>query len=147
MSNAYSLAIKLSVVNLASQGLRLITGDLMAAHGAAAKLGDKLKALKLIGIGYGLERAGSATLGFLEKSIDASKEYTRQLSLMNAAGMSQRDIALSTAAAWKTSKDVLTTTAADNLKAIRELRSVFGNQRMDEAYSILPTVQRTRGVM
>jgi len=147
MSYAYSVAIKLSVANLATQGLRLLAGDLLAAHGAAGKLEGKLKALKLVGIGYGLQRIGSSTIGFIEKAVDASKEYTRQLSLMNAAGMSQQEIALSTAAAWKTSRDVLTTTAADNLKAIRELRSVFGLKRMDEAYAILPTVQRTRGVM
>lgn len=147
MSYAYSVAIKLTLANLASQGLKLLTGDLLAATGAAGKLEGKLKALKLVAVGYGLEKIGSSTLGFLEKSINASKEYTHQLSLMNAAGMSQREIALSTAAAWKTSRDVLTTTAADNLKAIRELRSVFGVSRMDEAYSILPTVQRTRGIL
>jgi hypothetical protein len=147
MSFDYSVAIKLSIANLASQGLKLFERDLLGANIAATKLQDKIKGLKLAAVGFGLEKVGSGIFGFLEKSIDASKEYTRQLSLMNAAGMSQRDIALSTAAAWQTSRDVLTTTAADNLKAIRELRSVFGVARMDEAYAILPTVQRTKGIL
>ena len=146
MSYAYSVAIKLSLANLASAGLKLFERDLLGANLAATKLEDKLKALKMIAVGYGLEKAGSTIFGFLEKSIDASKEYTSQLSLMNAAGMSQRDIALSTAAAWQTSRDVLTSTAADNLKAIRELRSVFGVDHMDEAYKILPTVQRISAI-
>ncbi len=146
MSYAYSVAIKLSVANLATQGLRLLTGDLLAAHGAASKLEEKLKALKMIAVGYGLEKIGAGTIGFLEKSIKASKEYTSQLSLMNAAGMSQQEIALATASAWKTSRDVLTTTAADNLKAIRELRSVFGVDHMSEAYGILPAVQRASAI-
>jgi hypothetical protein len=147
MAFDYSVAIKLSIANLASQGLKMFERDLLGANIAATKLQDKIKGLKLAAVGYGLEKVGSGIFGFLEKSIDASKEYTRQLSLMNAAGMTQRDIALSTAAAWQTSRDVLTTTAADNLKAIRELRSVFGNKNMGEAYEILPTVQRTRAVM
>ncbi|MEX3628335.1 MAG: hypothetical protein VB138_01515 [Burkholderia sp.] len=147
MSFAYSVAIKLSVANLASQGIRLLATDLLAAHGAAAKLEDKLKALKLVAVGYGLEKIGSGMLGFLEKSVDASKEYTRQLSLMNAAGMTQREIAEAAAAAWKTSKEVITSSVSENLTAIRELRSVFGKDHMHEAYGILPTVQRTKAIL
>lgn len=148
MSNfAYSVAIKLSVANLASQGIKLIASDLLAAHGAATKLQDKLSALKMAAVGYGLNSVGGSILGFMEKSIDASKEYTRQMSLMNAAGMTQKDIAEATAAAWKTSKDVITSSAAENLQAIRELRSVFGKDHMHEAYGILPTVQRTKAIL
>lgn len=147
MSFAYSVAIKLSVANLASQGIKLVASDLLAAHGAAVKLEDKLKALKMAAVGYGMQKVGGGILGFLEKSVDASKEYTRQLSLMNAAGMTQKDIAEATAAAWKTSRDVITSSAAENLSAIRELRSVFGTNHMHEAYAILPTVQRTKAVM
>lgn len=144
---AYSVAIKLSLANMASQGLRLIAGELMGAHGAATKLESKLKALKLAAIGYGTASAGGKMLGFLEKSLDASKEYTRQLSLMNAAGMTQVEIAQATAAAWQTSRDVITSSAAENLSALRELRSVFGDKNMHEAYAILPTVQRTKAIL
>lgn len=147
MSYAYTVAIKLTVANLASQGIRLLAGDLLAAHGAATNLEGKLKSLKLIAVGYGLEKIGSGMLGFLEKSVDASKEYTRQLSLMNASGMQQKEIAESITAAWKTSREVVTSTAADNLKAIRELRSIFGDSHIDEAYAILPVVQRTKAAL
>jgi hypothetical protein len=147
MSFDYSVAIKLSIANLASQGLKLFERDLLGANIAATKLQDKIKGLKLAAVGFGLEKAGSGIFGFLEKSIDASKEYTRQLSLMNAAGMTQRDIAIATTAAWQTSRDVLTTTAADNLKAARELRSVLGPDSMGEVSAILPTVQRMKGIL
>ena len=147
MSFAYSVAIKLSVANLASQGIKLIAADLLAAHGHATNLQQKLSALKLTAVGFGTEKMGSGILGFLQKSVDVSKEYTRQLSLMNAAGMTQKDIAEATAAAWNTSKNVITSSAAENLSAIRELRSVFGNDHMHEAYAILPTVQRTKAIM
>ncbi|HIQ17208.1 MAG TPA: hypothetical protein EYH41_04300 [Novosphingobium capsulatum] len=147
MSFAYSVAIKLSVANLASQGVRILANDLLKAHGAATNLQGKLSALKMVAVGYGLDRAGQGILGFMGKSIDASKEYTRQLSLMSAAGMGQKDIAEATAQAWKTSQSVITSSAAENLKAIRELRSVFGLHHMGEAYAILPTVQRTKAVL
>lgn len=146
-SFAYSVAIKLSVANLASQGVRILANDLLKAHGAATNLQTKLSALKMVAVGYGVDRAGQGILGFMGKAIDASKEYTRQISLMNAAGMSQKDIAEATASAWKTSQSVITSSAAENLKAIRELRSVFGLHHMAEAYSILPTVQRTKAVL
>jgi hypothetical protein len=115
-SFAYSVAIKLSVANLASQGVRILANDLLKAHGAATNLQGKLSALKMVAVGYGLDRAGQGILGFMGKSIDASKEYTRQLSLMSAAGMGQKDIAEATAQAWKTSQSVITSSAAENPK-------------------------------
>ena len=144
---AYSVAIKLSVANLASQGVKLLANDLLAAHGVAAKLEDKLKALKTVALGYGLSKAGGGILHFLEKSLDVSKEYTRQLSLMNAAGMTHKDITEATASAWKTSRTVLTSGVAENMASLRELRSVFGKDHMHEAYGILPTVQRTKAIL
>ena len=147
MFEAYSVAVKLSVNNLASQGLRAITADFMKAHGGAVQLQQKLEALKLIGNGWAIESAGKNILGFLDKSVKVSEQYVNQLSLMNAAGMTQKDIAEATTAAWTTSHQVMTSSAAENLKAIRELRSVLGANNMGEAYGILPTVQRTKAVL
>src|SRR5487761_899879 len=144
---AYSVAIKLSVANLASQGIRVIAKDMLAAHGAAVNLQSKLSALKLAAVGYGLERAGVGIFHGLEKTVIAAKEYTSQLSLMNAAGMSHAEIANSIASAWSTSSKVLTSTAAGNLRQLRELRSLFGDQHMSEAYAVLPTVSRTQAMM
>ena len=148
MAFAYSVAIRLTVANLASQGVRLLAKDLLAAHGNAVNLGDKLKALKLAAVGYGMEKTGEGMLGMLGKAVDASKEYTHQIALMNAAGMTQKEIAGSVAAAWNTSRSVITSSATENLAAIRELRSVFGRgEGMQHAYAVLPTVQRASAVM
>jgi hypothetical protein len=149
MSNfAYTVAIRLTLANLASQGVKLLAKDLLAAHGAATNLQTKLSALKMIGIGFGMEKAGQGILGFMGKAIDASKDYTHQLALMNAAGFTQRELAQSTAAAWATSSKVITTTAADNLVAIRELRSAFGKgEGMEHAYAVLPQVQRVSAIL
>lgn len=147
MPYAYSVAIKLSVANLASQGIRLIAKDMLAAHGAAVNLQTKLSALKLAAVGFGLQRAGLGIFHGLEKTVDASKEYTAQIALMNAAGLSHLEIAQSVGAAWVTSHEVLTSTAASNLRQLRELRSLFGDQHMAEAYAVLPTVSRTQAIM
>ncbi|MDR3449312.1 MAG: hypothetical protein P4M15_06140 [Alphaproteobacteria bacterium] len=149
MSNfAYSVAIKLSLANLASKGVRLLAKDFMAAHGAAAKLEDKLKALKLIGVGYGMEKAGQGILGFMGKAVDSSKEYVHQMSLMNIAGWTQKEIAGSVAAAWKTTGSVITTTAAQNLETLQELRTAFGKgEGMQHAYAVLPQVQRVSSIL
>lgn len=147
-SFAYSVAIRLQVANLASQGVRLLAADLLKAHGAATNLQSKLSALKMIAVGYGLDRAGEGILGFMNKAVDASKEYTHQLALMNAAGFTQKEVAESTAAAWKTAGGVITTTAAQNLEVLRELRSAFGKgEGMAHAYAVLPQVQRVSSIL
>ena len=145
---AYTVAIRLTVANLASQGIRMLGKDLLAAHGQAVKLEDKLKALKLIAVGYGMEKVGQGMLGFMGKAIDASKDYTHQLALMNAAGFTHKELAGSIASAWKTSGEVLTSTAAGNLETIRELRSAFGKgEGMEHAYAVLSQVQRASAIM
>lgn len=145
---AYSVAVKLSLTNMVSSGLAMIAKDLTGLEKNVVNLQDKFKALKMIGVGWGMSKAGSGMLGFLEHSVDASKEYTRQLSLMNAAGMDHLEIAQATAAAWKTSKNVITSTAAGNLATITELRSAFGRgEGMQHAYAMLPTVQRVESIV
>lgn len=144
---AYSVAIKLSLTNMVSSGLGMIAKDLTGLEKNVVSLQDKFKALKMIGVGWGLSHIGSSMFGFMGKTVEASKEYTRQLSLMSAAGMSQLEIAKATSSAWQTSKDVITSSASANLTAIRELRSVFGKDHMSEAYAVLPQVQRTKSIM
>ncbi|PXX42211.1 hypothetical protein [Aquitalea magnusonii] len=144
---AYSVAIKLSLTNMVSSGLQLIAKDLTGLEKNVVNLQDKFTALKMIGVGWGMKHIGDGMLGFLGKTVETSKEYTRQLSLMNAAGMSHLEIAKATSSAWATSKEVITSSASQNMTAIRELRSVFGKDHMDEAYAVLPQVQRTKAIM
>ena len=148
MFEAYKIGITIGLTNKVSQGLSAIRKDLLATHGVTVDLTKKLEALKMIGIGGLGMGAGLGILGFMHKTLDASKEYTRQISLMNASGMTQVEVAQSVAAAWKTSRDVVTSSAQENLAAIRELRSVFGKgEGMQEAYAVLPIVQRTKAIM
>lgn len=147
MANAdYKVAVELSLINNVSRGLKLIGGEMLGLNKTAASLQDKFKGLGLALAGFGMDRAGQGLLGFMGKAIDASKEYTRQISLMNAAGMSQTEVARSVGAAWKASHEIMTSSAADNLQTLRELRTVFYG-RMEEAYGVLPQVQRATAIM
>jgi len=120
---------------------------MLKLYGVTTNLQQKMAAMKLAAVGYGLDRMGLGIFRGLEKTVTAAQEYTHQLSLMNAAGMSQAEIANSIGAAWSTTHKVITSTAAENLKQLRELRSLFGDQHMSEAYAVLPTVMRTQAVI
>lgn len=84
----------------------------------------------------------------LSTTADAS-EYRHQLELMKVAGMSAKDVAEATTAAWKTSKQVTTSTASENLKMIGELRSILPdvNLGISEAVEFLPQVARLSATM
>jgi hypothetical protein len=144
---AYSVAIKLSLTNQVSSGLALLAKDLTGLEKKVVNLQDKFAALKMIGVGWGMSKIGSGMLGFLEKSVDVSKEYTHQVSQMNILGMKQADIANVISASWKTSRDVITTSAADNIEAYRELRAVFGSGHEHEAIAIMPIAQRASAIL
>jgi hypothetical protein len=145
---AYTVGIRISLINGVSTGLSLIGRQFRTTHTDVKALEKRLLSVRtLLYTGAGLAAAGGGILWGISKLAKAGSEYTRQLSLMNAAGMNQLEIANATASAWKTSRDVVTSNATQNLQAIRELRSVFGLHHMAEAYSILPTVQRTKAVL
>jgi hypothetical protein len=149
MSTAdYKVAVQISLINNISKGLKLIGGEMLGLSKTTASLEGKLKALGLAATGLGLSRMGEGMLSFMGKAIDASKEYTHQIALMNAAGFTHKELAGSIAAAWKTTGSVITSTAAQNIEAIRELRSAFGKgEGMEHAYGVLPQVQRANAIL
>lgn len=88
--------------------------------------------------GYMLERGGRALFG-------AGAGYDNQLALMRAAGMTGAEMTGSQRAASRTSNTVRTTTETENLKTIRELRMVFGDQK--SAVNNLEAVQKSAAVL
>lgn len=144
---AYSVAVKLSLTNMVSSGLGIIAKDLLGLEKNVGRVEEKLKALKMIGVGWGLSHAGSGMISFLGKTVEASKEYTHQVAQMNILGMKQTEIADVISTAWKTSRDVITSSAADNIEAYRELRAVFGAGHEHEALMVLPIAQRASAII
>ena len=81
--------------------------------------------------------------------VKSAKEYADQLAQLNILGMTHRQVAESIAAAWKTTGTVLTTTATQNIAAIRELRQVFGGNEegFRNVIGNLDTVQKMQAVL
>ncbi|MFL9904218.1 hypothetical protein PQR71_39875 [Paraburkholderia fungorum] len=96
-----------------------------------------------------IRNAGMAVGGVLAEATKDAGEYTHQLELMRVAGMSAKDVAEATTVAWRTSREITTTTAASNLQMIGELRSVLPdvNMGISEAARFLPQVAQLSAVM
>lgn len=147
MLEAYSVAVRISLVNNVTSGLLGISSAFARVHGDAAKLRSELNAIKLTMLtGGAMAGAGFLGLGMISKTLPDAKEYARQIALMNAAGMKQAEIQRAIAASWSLSTrsvkagGVPTATATSNLEAVRELRTVFGTT--EEALRFLPSAQR-----
>ena len=146
MFEAYKVGVTLALTSQVSNILGLIARDFIKTDKEAKKLQLELKKIKLLGMsGALLGGAGFMGLLAIKGAIKPASEYVHQLELARAAGMSQLEIAQATAAAWATTGKVMTTTATDNLKALRELRMVFGDTA--DAIKFLPQMQTIQSVL
>ena len=174
MFEAFKVGITIGLTNQVSKGLSLIGRDLLAterhlksiqkefnrtgysslavqkritaASGAVAAFNSNLAKTQRLALG-GAVLGGAGYLGLkaIGATVKPAEEYVHQLELAKSAGLSQLEIAQATGAAWKTTGQVLTTTAADNMKAVRELRMVFGSTA--DAVEFLPQGQKIQAVL
>jgi hypothetical protein len=141
MFEAFSVGVRLSLVNQVTAGLMGISSAFARVHGDARQLQGQLDRIKLtLAGGAALAGTGFFGLAMIGKTIEPAREYAHQLALMNTAGMRQVDIVKSINAAWALNKTVPTSTATQNLEAIRELRTVLGDTQ--EAINFLPQAQK-----
>jgi hypothetical protein len=146
MFDAYSVAVKLRLVNAVTPGLMTISQQFTKTHRDALALQRQFEKLKLTMLAAGgVAATGFAGLGLIGKTVKAAGEYTHQLAQMRAAGMSNLEVAQATAQAWKSSGEVMTSSATENLAAIRELRMVFGNTR--HAMENVSTIQKIQAIL
>src|SRR5579884_2011920 len=146
MFEAYKVGVTLALQNQVSGVLGFIARDFVKVDYAAKRLQGTLKEIKLLGLsGAIVGGVGFLGLGLIGKAVKPASEYVHQLQLANAAGMSQLEIAKATRAAWQATGTVMTTTATQNVAAIRELRMVFGDTQ--RAIEHMPTVQRLQSVL
>jgi hypothetical protein len=148
MFEAYSIAVKISVVNQVSGALMAMSQQFSKLHGQAAQFQARLDKIKLTMLqGGALLGAGAFGLKLFDGAIKSADEYYHQLAILKNVGMSQVDVAKSVQKAWETTHEVMSTKASENIKTLLELRSAFGEGKYDEALAILPTVQRMGAVM
>ncbi|MGO8867326.1 MAG: hypothetical protein ACLQME_12560 [Alphaproteobacteria bacterium] len=150
MLEAYRIGIMVSLTNRVSGVLNIIARDFMRAEGSAAAFKAQLRDIQLLtATGLMAGAAGYIGLRFTGAILKPAKEYADQLAQLNILGMTHQQVAEGIATAWRTTSAVMTTTAAQNIAAIRELRQVFGgtDQGYREALENLPTVQKIQAVL
>ncbi|MCM2537995.1 hypothetical protein [Burkholderia glumae] len=146
MFEAYSIAVKISVVNQVSGALMAMSQQFSKLHGQATQLQSRLEKIKLTMLqGGALLGAGAFGLKMFDGAIKSANGYYHQLALLKNVGMSQVEVAQSVQKAWSTTHEVMSTKAGDNIKTLLELRSA--TLHYDDALAILPTVQRISAVM
>src|SRR5260363_27582 len=128
-----------------------LTRTLPPVHACGAKragAGSAHPAVQEPGLKGGLSLGvGVAGLSLFKGPLKDAMAYQNQLSNLNVLGMKQAEIAEVVGKAWQVSRDVVTSTATDNLKAYRELRSAFGAGHEHEALSVLPQVQMASSIL
>lgn len=108
-------------------------------------LGGALAGFAVSGAGQIVGGWGHETLGFMGEAVDAASKYEHQLEMMKIAGLSNKEIAESTKVAWEMTKTIMTSTPAENIKTIGELRSILGST--EEAMKFAPDMAKLQGVL
>ena len=146
MFEAYSIGVKIKLINHASAGLIAMSGAFRRTEKDAAALERRMLSIQKTALKGGLLLgAGGVGLGMVAHMVKPASEYAHQLQLMNAAGMKHLEIVKATSAAWGANRAVPTSTTMQNLESIRELRMVFGDT--GHAIEYMPTVQKMQGVL
>lgn len=146
MFNAYSVAVKVKLVDQVTAGLLAMSRQFNMVNGNALVLQERLNKIKILGMaGAGISAVGFMGLGIIGKMIKPATEYAHQLNIINMAGWTQRDIANAVGDAWKNTGTVITTTATENLRTLLDLKNVLGD--LGEARMALPVVSRIQGVL
>lgn len=140
MVASYAIGVHLAMHDSVSAALGTIIGHMagLQRHINTAQLGFNRLGVAIAGVGASL--AGSGLLSGMGALVKHGQELVNQQQTLRAAGLTQVEIAHSTARAWAVTRQVAGTTVADNLKAIGELRTVFGH--LEEAEQFLPHFQR-----
>lgn len=143
MFDAYSIAIKISMINAVSPQLSILQkqfGMLGAEADAFALKLNKIKSMAMIGgVMFG---AGAMGIGALVKMSKPAQDYLHQLNAMKLAGMTNLEITQATGAAWLNTQNNLTTTATGNLKALADLRQVLGDTHFTMALEVMPLMTK-----
>jgi hypothetical protein len=136
MEDFYKIAIRINLDENVTKGLLGLSKQFTQLSKHVDLLQSKINQVKnLWGIGSNLINDSFTLVG---KALKPASDYVHQLNIMNMAGLKQQEIAESVATAWKTSKDVLSSTATGNLVTWLDIRNTLGSSK--EASILTPLV-------
>ncbi len=146
MFEAYKIGVKLSLIDGATGGLVALASRFRSTSQDAGELEKRLHRIQSLAIkGAALMGAGLAGFKLLQGPINAAKEYTHQLELMNQAGMSHAEIMRAINTSYGMLKSTPTAGLSETLKTIRELRGVFVHP--DDAFQYAAPVMQADAVL
>lgn len=149
--DAYTIAIRLSMVNAVSPGLQILSKQFGMLDAQALAFQKRLNGvMTLFKVGAGLMGAGALGLYATSKMMKPALEYEHQVNIMRMAGMSQIQMNEAIADSWANTGKVITTTASGNLKTMLDLRTAFaaiGETDFQKTRDMLPVITKINAVL
>ncbi len=127
MLEVFKIGVEIAAHNNVSSVLGIISRDVMGLHGKVGETEAAIKRLGLAMASIGGIMGGAAIIGGLVKVAEHGRDLVHQQSLIAQGGRSQAEIARMTAAAWKTTGDVIGTGVVHNLALAADLGNVLGD--------------------
>src|SRR5688572_30504870 len=117
----FEAGVTIHLVDKVSGALGQIARQFTSTQSAATALNTRLNSIaSTFKSGLIMAGGGAALAAPLILATNHAKEYVHQLNQMNSAGLTHHEMAESVAAAWSTSRSVVTSTARENLKVIMD---------------------------
>lgn len=145
MADVYRVGVAIGMTDNATQALQALSRNILGVNLQAEKLVGGLSRANVAALGLTGVLAGGALLGSMTKLVGAGKEFVHQQSLMLQNGISQKQVAEASAAAWETAARVMGTSADKNLSVISTLYGQLGS--MKEAIEVAPVMSRVGVVL
>ena len=144
MADLFRIGVSIALTNGMSPVLGVISRDLLGLHRHVDETTAKLGRVKAAMLGLGGVMGGVAVGASLVKLVEhGGKLIDQQVALKNL-GVTNIEVADATAAAWRTSADVLGSSVTRNLELIREAKGAFGS--VAEAIALAPSLAQADAV-
>jgi hypothetical protein len=141
----YRVGIEILMQGPIQQQLAALGTRMLGLHTTATQVTNQFNRWATALGGVAAIIGGSAILGGILKLGEHGKEVNHQLELMKIKGMEIGEIQQANAKALEVTTSVLTTSYAENLKHIQELRYAFGDT--DTALKYLEVVSKANAVL
>lgn len=142
---AYQIGVKIALSNGMSPVLAVISKELLGINSTVKQIEGNFKKWAIVAGSAGSVLAGGAIIRGWSKIAEHGKEILHQQEMMRQAGMQNKEVVEATAKAWDTSRKIQVTTAAENLKHLRELRYATGDT--EGAMAILNPVTKANAIL
>lgn len=152
MFEAYRIGIRISLLaGGVTAGLVALSRQFNKLDGQVAGFQKRLSSIKMNALLGGMALgAGAGIFGFMHKAVNAAKEYTDELVYMRTqAGMTADQVKLLDNAAWNLTTKVPTISGTEALKALMDLRSIFGGDAEGLSMSIAtaPAIAKAQALL